>query len=143
MGSNSNNASLALFFLLNFLFFAFASAQCAPRPPPRPPPSPPPPPPSPGPPPPPSPSTGSCPIDALKIGVCVDLLPGLINVIIGRPPVNPCCSLIGGLVNLEAAICLCTVLKLNVLGLPVSIPVALSLLLNNCGKTTPPGFQCP
>ncbi|KAI7994088.1 hypothetical protein LOK49_LG11G02396 [Camellia lanceoleosa] len=126
MGSKSNNASLALFFLLNLLFFAFASAQCAPPPPPTP-----------------SSSTGICPIGALKLGVCVDLLPGLINVTIGRPPVNLCCSLIGGLVNLEAAVCLCTVLKLNVLGLPISIPVALSLLLNNCGITTPPGFQCP
>ncbi|KAI7994090.1 hypothetical protein LOK49_LG11G02394 [Camellia lanceoleosa] len=141
MGSKSNNASLALFFLLNLLFFAFASAQCAPPPPP--PPTPSPPPPRPPPPPTPSPATGTCPIDALKLGVCVDLLPGLINVTIGRPPVNPCCSLIGGLVNLEAAVCLCTVLKLNVSGLHVSIPVALSLLLNNCGKTTPPGFQCP
>ncbi|KAI7995817.1 hypothetical protein LOK49_LG11G02400 [Camellia lanceoleosa] len=132
MGSKSNNASFALFFLLNLLFFAFASAQCAP------PPSPPPLLPLT-----PSPSTGTCPIGALKLGICVDLLPGLINVTIDRPPVNPCCSLIGGLVDLEAAVCLCTVLKLNVLGLPVNIPVALSLLLNNCGKTTPPGFQCP
>ncbi|KAI7994869.1 hypothetical protein LOK49_LG11G02376 [Camellia lanceoleosa] len=141
MGSKSNNASLALFFLLNLLFFAFASAQCAPPPPP--PPTPSPPPPRPPPPPTPSPSTGTCPIDVLKLRVCVNLLPGLINVIIGKPPVNPCCSLIGGLVNLEAAVCLCTVLKANVGGLPVSIPVALSLLLNNCGKTTPPGFRCP
>ncbi|KAI7994867.1 hypothetical protein LOK49_LG11G02374 [Camellia lanceoleosa] len=128
MGSKSNNASLALFFLLNLLFFAFASAQCAPPPPP---------------PPTPSPSTGTCPIDVLKLRVCVDLLPGLINVTIGRPPVNPCCSLIGGLVNLEVSFCFALMLKANVGGLPVSIPVALSLLLNNCGKTTPPGFRCP
>ncbi|KAI7995730.1 hypothetical protein LOK49_LG11G02399 [Camellia lanceoleosa] len=141
MGSKSNNASLALFFLLNLLLFAFASAQCAPPPPPTP--SPPRPRPRPPPPPTSSPSTGTFPIDALKPGVCVDLLPRLINVTIGRPPVNPCCSLIGGLVNLEAIVCLCTVLKLNVLGLPVSIPVALSLLLNNCGETAPLGFQCP
>ncbi|KAI7995729.1 hypothetical protein LOK49_LG11G02398 [Camellia lanceoleosa] len=139
MGSKSNNASLALFFLLNLLFFAFASAQCAPPPPP----TTSPPPPRPPPPPTPSPSTGTCPIDALKLGVCLNLLPGLINVTIGTPPVNPCCSLIGGLVDLEAAVCLCTMLKLNVLGLPVNIPIALSLLLNNCGKTTPTGFQCP
>ncbi|THF97451.1 14 kDa proline-rich protein DC2.15-like [Camellia sinensis] len=145
MGSKSNNASLALFFSLNLLFFAFASAQCAP-PPPSPSPSPPPPPPprtqSP-PPPTPSPSTGTCPMDALKLGVCANLLGGLVNVIIGAPPVTPCCRLIQGLADLEAAVCLCTAIKANVLGIILNIPVALSLILNNCGKTTPTGFQCP
>ncbi|XP_028054887.1 14 kDa proline-rich protein DC2.15-like [Camellia sinensis] len=137
MGSKSNSASLALFFLLNLLFFAFASAQCAPPPPPPPTPSPPPPPP----PPTPSPSTGTCPINALKLGVCANLLNGLLNITIGTPPVKPCCSLFPGLVDLEVALCLCTVIKAN--PLVPNVHVALSLLVNVCGRNIPTNFQCP
>ncbi|CAF1825506.1 BnaCnng34320D [Brassica napus] len=35
-----------------------------------------------------------------------------------------------GLVDLEAAACLCTALKANVLGIKLNVPVSLSLLLN-------------
>uniref|UniRef100_M8BAC6 14 kDa proline-rich protein n=1 Tax=Aegilops tauschii TaxID=37682 RepID=M8BAC6_AEGTA len=55
---------------------------------------------------------------------------------------DKCCSLLGGLADLEAAVCLCTALKANVLGIVLNIPVKLSLLLNYCGKTAPKGFQC-
>ncbi|KAI7994745.1 hypothetical protein LOK49_LG11G02385 [Camellia lanceoleosa] len=137
MGSKSNNASLALFFLLNLLFFAFPSAHSAPPPPPPPPPLPPP-----TPTPIPSPSTGNCPIGGLKLGVCANLLGGLVNVTIGAPPVTPCCSLIQGLADLEAAACLCIAIKADILVLNLNIPLALSLVLKNCGKTTPTGFQC-
>ncbi|GMP95865.1 hypothetical protein CsSME_00044746 [Camellia sinensis var. sinensis] len=134
MGSKSNNASLALFILLNLLFFAFPSAHGAP---------PPPPPPTPTPTLTPSPSTGNCPIDALKLGVCANLLGGLVNVTIGAPPVTPCCSLIQGLADLEAAACLCIAIKADILVLNLNIPLALSSVLKNCGKTSPTGFQCP
>ncbi|XP_010529481.1 PREDICTED: 14 kDa proline-rich protein DC2.15-like [Tarenaya hassleriana] len=85
---------------------------------------------------------GTCPRDALKIGVCVDAL-NLINVTIGSPPVQPCCSLIQGLVDLEAALCLCTALRATILGLTINLPINLSLLLNVCSRQTPRGFQCP
>ncbi|KAK4260407.1 hypothetical protein QN277_003524 [Acacia crassicarpa] len=83
----------------------------------------------------------SCPTDALKLGVCADVL-GLINVQLGNPPKTPCCSLIQGLADLEAAVCLCTALKANVLGINLNIPIDLSLILNYCGKGVPKGFQC-
>jgi hypothetical protein len=57
--------------------------------------------------------------------------------------VQPCCSLIQGLVDLEAAVCLCTALRLTLLGINLNLPINLSLVLNNCGRNAPSGFQCP
>lgn len=83
----------------------------------------------------------TCPINALKLGVCAKVL-NLVKVKLGAPPTLPCCSLIQGLADLEAAACLCTALKANVLGLHLDVPISLSLILNNCGKNNS-GFQCP
>lgn len=87
-------------------------------------------------------SQSSCPKDTLKLGVCADLL-GLVNIVIGDPPSgSSCCALIKGLADLEAAICLCTALKGNVLGINLNVPIALSLILSACQKTVPSDFQC-
>jgi hypothetical protein len=83
----------------------------------------------------------SCPKDALKLGVCANLL-GLIPISIGSPPSSKCCALLAGLADLEAALCLCTAIKANVLGINLNVPVALSLLISACQKSVPPGFQC-
>uniref|UniRef100_R7W4S5 14 kDa proline-rich protein n=1 Tax=Aegilops tauschii TaxID=37682 RepID=R7W4S5_AEGTA len=61
---------------------------------------------------------------------------------VGQPPAEPCCSILGGLADLEAAVCLCTAIKANVLGISLDIPVKLSLLVNYCGKNLPSGFIC-
>ncbi|KAF3971434.1 hypothetical protein ACB098_10G047200 [Castanea mollissima] len=130
-------ASTALLLSLNLLFFTMVSSTYVPCPPPpskghkhqTPPKSPP--------------STKpTCPKDALKLGVCANLLNDLIHLVVGTPPKTPCCSLIGGLVDLEAAVCLCTAIKANVLGINLNVPLSLSLLLNYCGKKVPSGFQC-
>ncbi|XP_022154029.1 14 kDa proline-rich protein DC2.15-like [Momordica charantia] len=84
-----------------------------------------------------------CPTDTLKLGVCADVLDGLVHVVIGTPPKTPCCTLIQGLADLEAAVCLCTAIKAKALGLNIDLSVSLSLLLNYCGKKVPYGFQCP
>lgn len=120
----ASKTSVVLFLTLNILFFNLVASWTPPKPSP-------------------SPSSGKCPIDALKLGVCADVLGSLLNVTIGQPPKTPCCPLISGLVDLEAAVCLCTAIKLNLLGINLNIPVDLSLLLNYCGKKTPKGFQCP
>ncbi|KAL1830166.1 hypothetical protein DCAR_0209574 [Daucus carota subsp. sativus] len=127
--ASSRNASVALFFVLNFLFVSLVvpcGTNCTtPAVPPA------------------VPSSGKCPKDALKLGVCADVLNLVKNVVIGSPPTLPCCALLGGLVDLEAALCLCLAIKANVLGLiPLDLPVALSLVLNNCGKKLPNGFEC-
>ncbi|KAK7331151.1 hypothetical protein VNO77_25368 [Canavalia gladiata] len=83
----------------------------------------------------------TCPIDALKLGVCAKVL-NLVNVKIGSPPTLPCCTLIQGLVDLDAAACLCIALKANLLGINLNVPVSLSIILENCGKKNN-GFQCP
>lgn len=92
--------------------------------------------PTPSPPPP-----AKCPKDTLKFGVCVDLL-GIVNLPIGSPISSKCCALLAGLVDLEAALCLCTVIKANVLGINLNVPLTLSLLISACQKSVPPGFVC-
>ena len=93
------------------------------------------------PPPPSSFSQAHCPIDVLMFGVCANVM-NLFNVTLGSPPTIPCCSLITGMVDLEAASCLCTALKANVLGINLNVPISLSIILNNCGKKNNSAFQC-
>ncbi|GLJ25609.1 hypothetical protein SUGI_0490560 [Cryptomeria japonica] len=87
-------------------------------------------------------STANCPVNAVKLGACVDLLSGLVHVSAGDPVANQCCPVIQGVAALEAALCLCTTIRAKVLGLNVLLPVALSLVAS-CGKTVPAGFKCP
>ncbi|XP_059657502.1 14 kDa proline-rich protein DC2.15-like [Cornus florida] len=122
---SKSNASLALFLSLNLLFFVIVSScgTCSsPNPKPKP---------KPKPKPSPSPSKGTCPRDTLKLGVSANLLSW------GTPPKTPCCSLIQGLTDLEAAVCLCTAIKANVLGINLNVPLSISLLLNVCEKKVP------
>ncbi|XP_050375726.1 14 kDa proline-rich protein DC2.15-like [Argentina anserina] len=89
-----------------------------------------------------SPATKSCPRDTLKLGVCAKLLNGAVGAVVGSPPDTPCCAILEGLVDLEVAVCLCTAIKANILGINLNIPISLSLLLDGCAKKFPPGFQC-
>lgn len=85
---------------------------------------------------------GKCPKDTLKFGVCGSWL-GLVTEVIGTKPSKECCTVIKGLADLEAALCLCTAIKANVLGVvKVNVPIAISLLVNACGKKVPEGFVC-
>ncbi|XP_010413891.1 PREDICTED: 36.4 kDa proline-rich protein-like [Camelina sativa] len=92
-------------------------------------------------PPPPKSGKATCPINTLKLGACVELLGGLVKIGLGDPTVNKCCPLLKGLVEVEAAACLCTTLKINALDLKLYVPVALQILLT-CGKNPPPGYTC-
>ncbi|KAL5728068.1 Lipid transfer protein EARLI 1 [Ranunculus cassubicifolius] len=89
-----------------------------------------------------TPSTRTCPRDALKLGVCGNLLDGLVGVVIGSPSKTPCCSLLQGLADLDAAVCLCTAIRANILGINLNVPISLSLLLNTCGYKVPSGYKC-
>ncbi|KAI4996590.1 hypothetical protein ZWY2020_051510 [Hordeum vulgare] len=86
--------------------------------------------------------SGGCPIDTLKLGACANVLGGLIKLRPVTTPKQTCCSLLQGLADLDAAVCLCTALKANILGIHLNVPVDLSLLVNYCGKNVPAGFQC-
>ena len=126
----AGKASITLFLAVNMVVFAVASATCGggcptPSTPSTPTPA----------------SKGKCPRDALKLGVCANVL-GLIKAKVGVPPAEPCCPLLEGLVDLEAAVCLCTAIKGNILGINLNLPIDLSLILNYCGKTVPTGFKC-
>ncbi|WJX16273.1 hypothetical protein P8452_06324 [Trifolium repens] len=126
MASNKLSALIILFSLLAYSTFSHACGSCNPAPKPKPTPTPP--------------TSEKCPSDTLKLGVCADILGN--NVIVGTPISSKCCALLQGLVDLEAALCLCTAIKANVLGTNLNIPVTLSLLLSACQKSVPPGFQC-
>ena len=140
----AGKASTALFLAVNLVVFSVASAcgdGCPTPATPTPTPSTPTPTPTTPTPTPTPASFGRCPRDALKLGVCANVL-GLIKAQVGVPPTLPCCSLLKGLVDLEAAVCLCTVLRANVLGLVLNLPIDLSLILNHCGRNVPRGFMC-
>ncbi|XP_010053451.1 14 kDa proline-rich protein DC2.15 [Eucalyptus grandis] len=124
-------ATTALLLSLNLLFFTMVSSTSCPPPPAKHHPKHPP-----------TPAKATCPRDTIKLGVCANVLKNLLHLVVGTPPKTPCCSLINGLADLEAAVCLCTAIKANVLGLNLNVPVSLSLLLNYCGKKVPSGFQC-
>ncbi|KAM3388929.1 hypothetical protein ACQJBY_011203 [Aegilops geniculata] len=130
----AGKAMMALFLAVNLVVFSVASACGGNCPTPSTPtPSTPTPTPS---------SFGRCPRDAVKIGLCVNAL-NLVKAELGAPPTLPCCPLLKGLVDLEAALCLCTVLKANVLNIvKLDLPIDLSVILNDCGKKVPTGFKC-
>ena len=98
----------------------------------------PPPPSPPTPTPTPTPSSDTCPIDALKLGACVDVLGNEVH--IGDANVK-CCPLVKGIAGLSAAACLCTAIKAKVLDISVYVPIALEVLVN-CGCAVPPGYKC-
>ncbi|VAH35735.1 unnamed protein product [Triticum turgidum subsp. durum] len=93
--------------------------------------------------PPPSSSTGKCPIDTLKLLGCVDALNGLVHALIGSSASDKCCPLLSGVADLDAALCLCTTIKLKALNINLVLPIAIEVLVNQCGKTVPDDFQCP
>ncbi|CAI0413445.1 unnamed protein product [Linum tenue] len=108
----SSKAALALFLALNLLLFASSPATA---------------------------TVGAC--DPANLNVCVDLLESLLKIRLGPQPASqPCCSLINGLADLDAALCVCAALKGLVNGLNINL--ALSVLLNQCGHQVPAGFIC-
>ncbi|KAL0400139.1 UNVERIFIED_CONTAM: proline-rich protein [Sesamum radiatum] len=84
----------------------------------------------------------TCPIDTLKLGACVDVLGGLVHIGIGSSAKDTCCPVLQGLVDLDAAVCLCTTIKAKLLNINIILPIALEVLVD-CGKTPPSDFQCP
>ncbi|KAJ3704716.1 hypothetical protein LUZ61_008421 [Rhynchospora tenuis] len=80
----------------------------------------------------------SCPIDALKLGACVNLLGNTVQ--IGDAAVE-CCPVVDGLVGVAAAACLCTAIKANLLDIGVYLPIALQVLVA-CGSSVPSGYTC-
>ncbi|XP_058781030.1 14 kDa proline-rich protein DC2.15-like [Vicia villosa] len=123
---NKFSATILVLSLLAYSTFTEANSSCPPSPKPTPPPS----------------SQDHCPKDTLKLGVCADIL-GLVNVVVGDPPSGSnCCALLKGLVDLEAAACLCTAIKANVLGINLNVPITLTWILSACQKDVPPGYQC-
>ncbi|CAH2071479.1 unnamed protein product [Thlaspi arvense] len=87
-------------------------------------------------------ANNTCPRDALKLSSCANIL-NLINLNLGAPAMRPCCSILFGLIDLDVAVCLCSALKLSILGINIDTPIHLNLALNACGGNLLDGFQCP
>ncbi|KAF0910319.1 hypothetical protein E2562_001499 [Oryza meyeriana var. granulata] len=83
---------------------------------------------------PPSSRGNPCPTNALAdLKVCADVLV-LLKLKINVPASQQCCPLLGNLVNLDVAACLCAAIRLRVLGIPVNLPLDVPLVLNYCGR---------
>lgn len=84
-----------------------------------------------------------CPTKALAdLKVCADVLV-LLKLKINVPSNQQCCPLLGNLVNLDLAACLCAAIRLNVIGIPINLPLDVPLVLNYCGRNaTAPGANC-
>ncbi|PWZ23142.1 Zinc-finger homeodomain protein 11 [Zea mays] len=86
-----------------------------------------------------------CPTSAVAdLKVCADVLV-LLKLRINVPQGQQCCPLLGGLVDLDLAACLCAAIRLNALGVPVNLPLDVPLVLNYCGRNASavPGSNCP
>lgn len=87
-------------------------------------------------------NNNKCPKDTVKLGACGSWL-GLVTEVVGTKPSEECCTVVKGLADLEAALCMCSVVKASLAGLvTLDTPIALSLLVNGCGKKIPDGFSC-
>lgn len=76
--------------------------------------------------------------------VCAKLLGGMLNLNVGPQQTEPCCSLLGGVADLDAAVCLCTTIRASILGINLNVDKLLvQLLVNSCGRELPEGFKCP
>ncbi|XP_042452037.1 36.4 kDa proline-rich protein-like [Zingiber officinale] len=82
---------------------------------------------SPTPPPVISPPPASFPVDGLKVWARMDLFGGRVNIEVGDPAANQCCQMLQGRVDLEAAVCLCTAIKLKLINLNVCLALLLPL----------------
>ncbi|KAK2394380.1 Bifunctional inhibitor/lipid-transfer protein/seed storage 2S albumin superfamily protein [Trifolium repens] len=104
MGSKSNASITILILSLSIFFFTtLTSAQVPP--------------------------STTCP----DLNVCASALNNLANVRIPSPQTQACCSLIAGLTDANAAVCLCP-LAPNVLGINLNLLV--QALLTACGRDT-------
>ncbi|KAK9271638.1 hypothetical protein L1049_002001 [Liquidambar formosana] len=85
-------------------------------------------------------SPSTCPS---TMGGCVDVLGGVAEYNgLGNSVENACCPLLQGLVEVDAAMCLCTTMRRKLINPNRFIPLALQALAT-CGKIPPPGFTCP
>lgn len=86
-----------------------------------------------------------CPKDTVKMKIeCANLLgvPVLPEGAIFNRLKSPCCKFIEGLVDIEAAVCICSALSFNNTDPKIDVPVSMVLLLNYCRKDHPPDFVC-
>ncbi|CAJ1962722.1 unnamed protein product [Sphenostylis stenocarpa] len=108
MGSKSV-ACVSFLLSLNLLFFSMVSsiapAPLTPSPPPR-----------------------ECP----EVGICIDVLNGLGGRLFGSK--KRLLPLLGGLIEADAILCICDVLKSRILGIPILVQLVLQQILTMCGN---------
>ena len=82
-----------------------------------------------------------CPLQLVQVAACAPLsiisIGSLTNFL-----KNLCCGLFGALTGNQTASCLCVSLKVAVLGLNITLPGAINIILSACGKNVTIG-GCP
>jgi len=93
-------------------------------------------------------STSKCTMDMVRLGVCLNVLNGLVDVKVGRPTREECCSVIDHVLALDVAACVCLNVGVGLLYniVKVDIPLKVNVLLNTCrrdkGDRVPKKYQC-
>lgn len=82
-----------------------------------------------------------CPINTVRLNLCANILSERVNVAI--PLRQACCPVLQGLVDLDAAVCLCTVLRGRIFNRNIAAPLTVGVLVNDCGREPLRNFQCP
>ncbi|XP_078436638.1 putative lipid-binding protein At4g00165 [Wolffia australiana] len=122
----SKSQFVAALVLANFLLSALVTGQV----------------PTPAPPPPPPTGLIPCVFDILKFAICGPVLL-LFNLLgIAPQPTGPCCTVVNSLSMNGAISCLCVGIKANILGINISIPGNVTLLIRLCGRDVPFGIGC-
>ncbi|XP_078447784.1 putative lipid-binding protein AIR1B [Wolffia australiana] len=128
MASKSRVTNLALMHIFNlFLFSMIAGVPAQP--------------PAPAPAPPPPLNIVTCVINILSLAVCTPfiLLRKLLGISLDS---SICCNVVKQIPSNNLQSCLCIAAKASVLGLTVSIPGDIKILLNLCGIPIPIGLGC-
>ncbi|ESW19596.1 hypothetical protein PHAVU_006G138600 [Phaseolus vulgaris] len=63
-----------------------------------------------------------------ELGLCLDVL-NLGNTL---SPGNNCCSILGGLVQVNATVCICDKARTQILGIPLNINLVVSQIIDLC-----------
>nr|AEJ88277.1 putative 14 kDa proline-rich protein DC2.15 precursor [Wolffia australiana] len=131
MASKSRVTYVALIQLFNlFLFSMIAGVPAQPPPPLAPVPAPPPPL-----------NVFTCVINIANLAVCTPFI--LVRKLLGiSPDSSICCNIVKQIPSNNLQSCLCIAAKASVLGLTVSIPGDIKILLNLCGIPIPIGLGC-
>ncbi|XP_078445736.1 pEARLI1-like lipid transfer protein 1 [Wolffia australiana] len=91
----------------------------------------------------PPPNLISCVINTLNLALCGTVVSLFKLLGIQPSQTRGCCAVINSVPVSDAISCLCVSIKANILGIGLSIPGDVGLLIRLCGRDVPIGLACP